>query len=350
MTSAPPLLLVLGPAGHGVTRYGDDVADAVARSDARTRVVRVADVSEADRALAAAAPGTRVHVHATDRLFGSVPEDAAAVVERWADAHRLSLTLHDVPQPSDGTMFERRRAAYARMVAASGRVAVNSRHEQLLMAEFLPCSATAEAIALGSRTPPAAAPATASPEIPRSRELRVLIAGFVYPGKGHGPAVAAAAEAAARLRAEGEDVGRVAVRAIGAPSRGHEADIERLRADAASSGVAFEVTGFLDDRDFARELIADGIPLAAHEHVSASRSMLDWVEVGRRPLVVDSRYAAEMDDLRPGTLVRYRPDELAAELARAWRDPGSTRLAAGASLAPTLDDVAASYLSWWDAA
>jgi len=31
--SAPPLLLVLGPEGHGVTRYGDDVAVAVTAAD-----------------------------------------------------------------------------------------------------------------------------------------------------------------------------------------------------------------------------------------------------------------------------------------------------------------------------
>ncbi|MCM3695301.1 hypothetical protein [Microbacterium oleivorans] len=345
MTSAPPLLLVLGPAGHGVTRYGEDVASAVRLVDPSTRVVHVADVPAGERALAEAGPGARVHLHATDRLFGSGPEDAAEVVERWARTVRLTLTLHDVPQPSDGTMFARRRAAYTRMVAAVERVTVNSVHEQLLMDEFLPDAARAHAIALGART----GIRPVDPGVGRPSDLRVLIAGFVYPGKGHRPAVAAAARAAHALRAEGEVVAGVAVRAIGAPSRGHEADVVRLREEAAELGVAFEVTGFLDDAEFAAELVAPGIPLAAHEHVSASRSMLDWVEAGRRPLVVDSRYAAEMDDLRPGTLARYDGAELAARLAAAWRDPSSTRLAPGASLAPTLDDVAASYLAWWAA-
>ncbi|MDT0180721.1 hypothetical protein AB0P19_11495 [Microbacterium oleivorans] len=344
MISAPPLLLVLGPEGHGVTRYGDDVARAVGALRPGARTVRVADVAAGDRALAGLDAGARVHLHATDRLFGSTPEDAADVVERWAERVRLTLTLHDVPQPSDGTMFERRRAAYARMVAAASRVAVNSRHEQLLMDESLPGVTRAEAIALGARTGiPPSRPGEAT------RDLRVLIAGFVYPGKGHRPAVVAAARAADELLRRGEDVGDVAVRAIGAPSRGHEEDVVRLRADAAELGVAFEVTGFLGDDAFAAELLAPGIPLAAHEHVSASRSMLDWVEAGRRPLVVDSRYAAEMDALRPGTLARYAPDELAARLVDAWLDPTSTRLAPGASLAPTLDDVAASYLAWWAA-
>ncbi len=343
--SAPPLLLVLGPEGHGVTRYGRDVADAVLARDAGARVVQVADVAAGDRVLAEVDAGAPVHLHATDRLFGTTPEDAAEVVERWARLSRLSLTLHDVPQPSDGTMFERRRTAYARMIAAAERVAVNSRHEQLLMAEFLPGTAPAHAVALGTRTGVARVSSVGA-----DRDLRVLIAGFVYPGKGHRPAVVAAARAAETLRSRGEDVGEVAVRAIGAPSRGHEDDVLRLRNEAARLGVAFEVTGFLDDAAFGRELVAPGIPLAAHEHVSASRSMLDWVEAGRRPLVVDSRYAAEMDELRAGTIARYTADALAPRLADAWLDPASTRLAAGTSLAPTLDDVATSYLAWWASA
>ncbi|MFJ6678311.1 hypothetical protein ACIQLK_04180 [Microbacterium sp. NPDC091382] len=344
MISAPPLLLVLGPQGHGVTRYGDDVAVAVtaARPDATT--VRVADVDTGDRELEGMDAATRVHLHATDRLFGSRPEDAAEVVERWARRCRLTLTLHDVPQPSDGTMFDRRRAAYARMIAASDRVVVNSRHEQRLLEEFLPGTAGAHAIALGARTGiPPVTPVAAD------RDLRVLIAGFFYPGKGHRPAVLAAARAAEALRKSGEAPEMVAVRVIGAPSRGHEADVEQLREEAVALGVALEVTGFLSDAAFARELAAPGIPLAAHEHVSASRSMLDWVEAGRRPLVVDSRYAAEMDELRPGTLARYTAEDLADRLVEAWRDPASTRLAARASLAPTLQDVAAAYLDWWGA-
>lgn len=346
MISPPPLLLVLGPDGHGVTQYAGDVAVAVTAVNPDARIVRVADVPAADRALADEAPGTPVHLHATDRLFGTGPEDAAEVVERWAARCRLTLTLHDVPQTSDGTMFERRRAAYSRMVSAAARVVVNSHHEQLLMDEFLPRSARADAIALGARSGIPSVP----PPLEVDSDLRVLIAGFVYPGKGHRPAVLAAARAADSLRERGEDVGEVAVRAIGAPSRGHDGDVTQLREDAAALGVSFEVTGFLADDAFARELVGPGIPLAAHEHVSASRSMLDWVEAGRRPLVVDSRYAAEMDELRPGTIVRYAAGDLADHLVDAWLDPASTRLASDASLAPTLDDVAASYLAWWAAA
>ncbi|WP_405372113.1 MULTISPECIES: hypothetical protein [unclassified Microbacterium] len=322
------------------------MASAVAALDPRTRTVAAPTVADAEPAIA---ESDRVHVHVTDRLFGSTPEDAASTIERWAAATRLTLTFHDVPQTSDGTMFERRRGAYRRMAVAAEGVVVNSRHEQLLWAEFLAGLPAPHAIALGARTAaPSPSAGDRSPE--GARDLRVLIAGFIYPGKGHGPAVRAAADAAALLAARGTPVGRVVVRALGAPSRGHEDDVVELARGAAERGVDVEVTGFLADDDFARELAGEGIPLAAHEHVSASRSMLDWVEAGRRPLVVESRYAAEMDALRPGTLLRYEPGALPARLAEAWADPSLTRLSSGASLAPTLDDVAAAHLAWWAAA
>ncbi|MFS0866284.1 hypothetical protein AB3M83_02985 [Microbacterium sp. 179-B 1A2 NHS] len=343
MTSAPPLLLLVGSPRHGVVQYAADVASAALRQDARVRTEAAADVADAEVVLATA---ERVHLHVTDRLFGSSPEAAADVIERWASTVRLSVTLHDVPQTSDGTMLQRRCAAYARIADAAGDVVVNSVHEQLLVDEFLPRARPTYAIPLGTRRGTAPAAPT-SDEASSPRDLRVMLAGYVYPGKGHAAALRAAADAARALRSRGESLGRVAVRAIGGPSRGHEDDVSRLREQAARLGVDLEVTGFLDDDAFARELAADGIPLAAHEHVSASRSMLDWVEQGRRPLVVDSRYAAEMDELRPGTLARYREGELAERLVAAWLDPARTRLDVGRRLAPTLDDAAADYLVWW---
>ena len=75
--------------------------------------------------------------------------------------------------------------------------------------------------------------------------------------------------------------------------------------------------------------------------------MLDWVEIGRRPLVPDSRYAREMAALRPGTLTVYAPGELADRLEYAWRHPESTLLAAGTPLRPSLTDAALAYRAWW---
>ncbi|MEH3089901.1 MAG: hypothetical protein PGN24_10005 [Microbacterium arborescens] len=349
---APPLCLVWGPAGHGVTDYGSDVAAAAARIDPRVRTTAVADL---DAALVAVRAGhrddaghTRVHLHATDRLLGPTLEAAADAVEQLAAECRLSLTLHDLPQHSDGTKYDRRVAAYRRFFAAADAVAVNSEHERLLvgehLAEHLAEVGEPRVIPLGTRT---AAPPTA-PAGPGGGDLVVLIAGFVYPGKGHEVALRAATDAVARLQAAGRPVGRAVVRALGAASPGHDGDVAALDALARERGARFEITGFLDDAEFAARLREPGIPVAAHEHVSASRSMLDWIEAGRRPLVVRSRYSEEMDRLRPETSTLFEPADLADRLAAAWDDPAATRLEPGHSLRPSLDDVAVSYLDWWN--
>lgn len=344
MTEAPPVQLIVGPAGHGVAAYAADVASALRERIPETRVIHVATAPEA---IAVARTAPRVHVHVTDRLFGGSPEEAAQNIERLAEVTRLTITLHDVPQVSDGAALTRRVSAYGRFLGAAHAAAVNSRHEQQLVAEFLPGHAAPHAIPLGARlalSPPA-------PERARSagapRDLVVLVAGYVYPGKGHDQAIAAAAGAASRLRHAREPVGAVVVRAIGGSSPGHEGDLIALRTHAERRGVRFDVTGFLDDASFASRMREDGIPLAAHEHVSASRSMLDWVEAGRRPLVVASRYAAEMEALRPGTIGVYEPDDLARHVVEAWCAPAQTWLQPGRSLAPALSDAAAEYRAWW---
>jgi hypothetical protein len=293
------------------------------------------------------------HLHVTDRLWGGSAEEAARNLEHLAAQTRVSISLHDVPQASDGSGLERRVAAYSRILAASDGAVVNSRHEQHLVTEFLPSAPPPHAIPLGARRAAPPRDAARRDQHPADsgvpRPLVVLIAGYIYPGKGHSQAITAAAAAARLMRDSGEEAGAVVVRAIGRPSAGHEHDVELLRAHADRSDVHFEVTGFLQDADFASHIVADGIPLAAHEHVSASRSMLDWVEAGRRPLVISSRYSQEMAMLRPATMALYEPADLPRRLVAAWREPGQTWLEPGTRLAPTLVDVAAEYLAWWNA-
>jgi len=343
MSSPPPVQLILGPDGHGVVEYAADVAAAVRRTHPDAPVLRAEDAREA-HALTAGA--SRMHVHVTDRLWGPTPEAAADTLEDLAGAIALSVTLHDVPQPSDGTGLPRRRDAYRRVIDAADRVAVNSDHEAALLVEHLDRRADA-VIPLGVRR--SVAPDVSTSTWNTDGELVVLIAGFIYPGKGHAVAIEAAARAAASLRERGRTVSRVVVRAIGRPSPGHERDVDALAARGREVGVDVEVTGFLSDADFARRIGGPGIPLAAHEHLSASRSMLDWIEAGRRPLVVRSRYAEETAALRPGTLALYDAEALADELATRWADPSLTRLAAGVPLGPSIADAAAAYTAWWRA-
>lgn len=341
MTDARPLLLLLGSRGHGVTAYGADVARAVALRSGVDTSLHARDV---EHAVQVAREHPRTHVHVTDRLLGPSPEEAADNLELLASVTRLSITLHDLPQESDGTGLRRRVAAYTRMLAAADAVAVNSEHERALIREHLAVDVDVASIPLGTRTD--AVPARGDGEA-GTRDLVVLIAGYVYPGKGHLAACQAAAEAAGLLREGGHDVADAVVRAIGAPSPGHERDVDELRTTAASRGVRVDITGFLPDDVFASQMRLPGIPLAAHEHISASRSMLDWIEQGRRPLVAESRYAAEMDALRPGTMARYEPAELAHAIARAWSRPEETWLAVGTGLRPSIADAAARYERWW---
>ncbi|WP_158374706.1 hypothetical protein [Cellulosimicrobium cellulans] len=351
-----PVLLLTGPPRHGVARYAADLAAHVRALDGGARVLRVDDPGD----LPAAAGGVgRAHLHVTDRLLGASPDAAADLVERLAGVCRLTVTLHDVPQESDGPRnLPRRTAAYARVAAAADGVAVNSRHEALLLAEHgVLAPGRAHVVPLGAvpggpdgtAVPAAGAGAGTRVPVAPGTPLVALVAGFLYPGKGHDDVVRAVADAADLLRAAGTPPGEVAVVAVGGPSPGHEDEVDRLRADAAARGVAFRVTGGLDDEAYRAALAGPGVPVAAHRHLSASRTLLDWGEAGRRPLVVESRYAREMAALRPGTLTLYPAADLPAHLARAWADPTATTPAPGASLAPTLADAAAAYRAWWAA-
>ena len=325
-TPLPPRLLIVGPPQHGVVRYATDLSDAVAAS------LGHAPASDDDRA----------HVHVTDRLFGRTPEEAAERVEQLASDTRLSITLHDVPQESDGTGFTRRVDAYRRFIRAASGIAVNSLHEAGLVHEHLGHRVDdAAVIPIGARTAhPAPRPRTATD----GRGSTVLIGGYIYPGKGHLEAIRAAGDAGRALGGE-----RPTVVAIGSPSAGHERDVDELTRVARAEGVDFRVTGYLDDAAYSREQYAHGVPVAAHQHVSASRSILDWVESGRRALVVDSRYSREMAALRPGTIALYRPQQLAEQIRRAWHEPESTWLHPATVLTPTLADAALAYRRWWAA-
>lgn len=344
MSAPPPVQLVIGPRGHGVVDYAADLAAAVQRLDDRTAVVHVRDLRAAQNHAKSA---ERVHVHVTDRLLGGSPEEAAVNLESLAAVTRLTISIHDAPQTSDGRSLSRRIAAYTRFLHAADGAVVNSGHEQLLVAEFLPGAPTPHPIPLGTRDPSRSPRSRPAPVPHAQRDLTVLIAGHVYPGKGHAQAIDAAADAGRTLTASGERVGKVVVRAIGAPSPGHADDIVALGQDAAARGVRFEVTGFLTDDDFSDRMNDEGIPVAAHQHVSASRSMLDWIEKGRRPLVAASRYAEEMTLLRPGTMTLYGATELPSMLMALWRDPERSRLDPAVSLAPSILDAAAEYRAWW---
>lgn len=341
---ADPVLLVVGPDQHGVTA----AALAQARADVpgdplhvvrRDRAVGPDDV---DALAAELGPGT-VHAHVTDRLFGRTPEEAADCVVALARTCTLVVTLHDLPQASDGPVNHPRRArAYAAVARSAAAVVVSSEHERRLLRASLHETGGAEAAAaVDGRVTVVPLPVPAPSAVPDddhgdddrdggavdpgvARDAAVL--GFLYPGKGH----EAVLEALAGLPAT------VGLRALGRASDGHEDLVGRLADRAAELGRRFTVTGYVPDADLPRLLRTVLVPVAPHEHLSASGSINTWIGAGRRPLVPVSDYARELLVANPGAVQLY--EDLPGAVARAVADPASTWLPPGFRGRPTLPE------------
>lgn len=318
--AAPPVLLV-HPGPHGVAVYAREIAAEVIRHAPETR-------SSAPDALAAVPAGTPLHAHVTDRLWGASPEEAAHALTALAARHPLTVTLHDVPQASDGERNRPRRRAFYRAVTEAARgVAVNSAHERELLREEDVWHGEVEVVPL----PVQSVSATASAPL----DDAVGVLGYFYPGKGHDEALAATVAA-----------GMTRLVVLGRASDGHGADLEAFVVRAADRGVVVEVTGWLDDADMVQRARRVAVPVIAHRHVSASGSLASWIGWGRRPLAVRNRYVDEMAVLRPGTLHVVEPHALVAEVAAARAD--AARTWHGRDPVPFgRTDAARAYLRWW---
>jgi glycosyltransferase involved in cell wall biosynthesis len=323
--SAP--LLLVHPGTHGVAMYARDVASAVRALRPAIRVVEPVELEST--ALQTIDDGTPVHAHFTDRLWGDSPEEAAQVFAALAARRPVSVTLHDLPQPSDGERnLPRRRAAYALVAAAARGVVVNSEHEHALLLEEDVWSGPITSIPLP------VAVQDAGERVQPDDSVGVL--GFFYPGKGHDEAAHAASAA-----------GITRMTVLGRASDGHAADLEAFVRRAADLGVSVEVTGWLDDDEIARRGRAVSVPVIAHRHISASGSLASWIGWGRRPVAVRNRYIDEMAALRPGTLLTVDEPELAGAVSDAHARPETTWH--GLERLPmSWPEVAEAYLQWWD--
>jgi glycosyltransferase involved in cell wall biosynthesis len=324
MTTA---VLAVGPAEHGVTAEALAQAAALqALAPGGVHLVRRPARPALDdlRAAVRSVPGGPLLVHVTDRLFGGTPEEAADVVVALAGERPLVVTLHDLPQASDGPRnAARRAAAYRRMAQAAAVVVVASEHEARLLAA---CGAGVASTVVPLPVPALhAAPAADPTDPPRS----VAVLGYLYPGKGHEAVVAA-------LPALPDGVG---LTAWGRPSDGHEDLVGTLTAQARALGRPCTVTGYVPDEELPALLRSAVVPVAPHEHLSASGSINSWIGAGRRPLVPRSDYVAELEERSPGCVLVY--DDLRAALPRAWRDPASTWLPGGRPAGPTVADTVA---------
>lgn len=321
MTGAP--LLLVHPGDHGVAVYARELAAAVGTRHPRFRTV--------DReGLDGLPDGTAVHAQFTDRLWAGSPEEASRVFVELAARLRVSVTLHDMPQESDGERnLPRRRAAYAAVAAASTGVVVNSDHERALLVEADVWSGPAARIPLPVEL-------QAEPHAAERLDGSVGVLGYFYPGKGHDEAAVAAAAA-----------GLTRLTMLGRASDGHAEELEAFVRRAGALGVEVEVTGWLDDDEIARRGRAVSVPLIAHRHVSASGSLASWIGWGRRPVAMRNRYIDEMATLRPGTLQTAEEADLAASV-RAAADHPETTWHGLARLPHSWDEAADEYVSWWD--
>ncbi|WP_460021866.1 glycosyltransferase family protein, partial [Kineosporia succinea] len=247
--------LVVGPERHGVVIFARWLA----------------------RETAGAGPVT--HLNYTEALFGP---DTTSAAQAFAElvgglAGRVTVTLHDLPDPGDEPGRYRRRAAgFRRVVEAVDGVCVSSEHEHRRLTALLGDAAGRVPVQV---IPLPIAAAEVVPPVRRPRpDGRVAVFGYIYPGKGH-------AELLGEMAGLPGDIGVVA---LGRAADGHDDLVRNLHGDRP-----FEVTGYLPDADLGRRLREVAVPVVPAPSVSASGSLNTWIAAGRRPLVVDSDYGRE---------------------------------------------------------
>lgn len=264
-----------------------------------------------------------VHLHFTDRIFGSTPASAADAVAEIARVRPVTVTLHDLPQPANGHAFEARRACYARVADAARTVIVSSDSERAQLARYVQITGSAPVLVAPLPVDPpergawdAARRHAAAGEHPTEGERPTVgMLGFLYPGKGHDRVLDALADVPFP----------VDVLALGRASDGHEDLVEQLDRAARRAGHTFRATGFLDDAALTRAAQQVTVPVVAPAHVSASGSVGRWISAGRRPLVMPHPFFEELAARAPWALTLT--DDLPGALRRALKDPVGTWIA-----------------------
>lgn len=345
-----------GPDEHGIPRVARQIADAARHLGFAGAVLQERDPARLTELVDRLPPPTRLlHLHVNDWLFadaGANADDALTALIGQLDARRilLAVTLHDLPQLSDGhALYRRRSITYGRIVLGAAGVLVSSEHERVLLREALlaaagdsPAPILESTGARADSMPTEVIPLPIDPMLPldpaqqQDEPCTVGIFGYLYPGKGH-------REVLEEL--VGMDV-PLAVVAIGRASDRHTDLVEELTAVADRGGIAFRCTGYVPDADLPQFLRQVSVPLAPHTHISASGSINSWIAAGRRPLVPAGRYVAELEQRLPGAVWIYQPGELRRNIEHACAHPELTWLPTGLDVGPTTPMVAARYLHW----
>lgn len=312
----------LGPAQHGVTRYGLLLEAAVASQVTTKRwSLTLGDLAAGRlRTLLATADPTTFHLQYSDSLLGGCTDQLIAALAARRDRHRLVVTLHDVPGVAGETSSEtiRRHHRYRDVARLADRVVVSSDHERLALeravrvrSAMIPHLVVARPTATGSPPAPGIA---GEPESPAT----VVAVGYLYPGKGHDLVVDACAQ-----------IEGVRVVFAGRPSFGHDHLAVELSRRAEELSVDLHITGWLDDDELDGVLGGAAVPVAPHRSPSASGSIALWNGACRRPIALPTPYARDLLRLAPGCVAVTSGDsvrDLARSIAQAIHDPDSTRL------------------------
>ncbi len=294
--------LAIGPEDHGVVIF----AHWLARSTG-ARYVHLTDVGRFDEHLVRGAD--LVHLHYTEALYAPHTTAAAQAFRRLRDRlpARVSVTLHDLPDPSDESARYRRRSdSYGSVVAAVDVVCVSSRHEADLLQKFSGVTANVIPLPISDTSP------IPGEDRPRPNP-EVAVFGFVYPGKGH--------EHVLRHLPAG-----LGLTALGRVADGHDALVADLARQAHDMNKRLRVTGFVPEGELNQRLRRVAVPVVPATAISASGSLNTWIGAGRRPLVADGPYAREIAEGCPGIITLYRPDQLGPAIRNALLHPDSTWL------------------------
>lgn len=310
-----------GPATHGVTRFGLELARALAAGGVVVREEWV------DRTLPASADAAIVHLQFSDSLWGddtgrarvAVLDAVAALRDRGAA--RTVVTLHDLPDPDDEPgRWARRARTYRDVARAADRVVVSADHEQRRLA-----TTGAGVVATVVPNPVPVLPAVDEVAVRRRRAWLgrhlgagpiVGLLGWIHPGKG------------------GEDVLRAlsgtgaCVALLGSASPGQEDHLVRLRALARRLEVPLVATGWLDDHAQVAAMRAVDHAVVAHPAPSTSGSMTAWIAAGIVPWVQASAYARELAARDPGALRLHDGDVAGVLDTPGHHDPGGGAAAA----------------------
>lgn len=311
-----PQHVVIGPEQHGVVEYALRLC-----KELGVEPLRFESAEALEKVLPLQLP-SGVHICFTDHLWGESPEVAVDMVAKLAQGTPLSVSFHDVPQPQEGEeRFEKRSAAYRRLGQLADVVSVNSEHEAIFFRENCPNVQPAvislplpvPVLSVDERAELSGWQGRAGGECARSQ---IAVMGFLYPGKGHRELIESLAGTGASITA------------LGGVSAGHDDLVDQLNEAAQGSGVDFLITGFLPEEELERHMLATEIPVCAHRHFSASGSLMKWLSLGRRVLVVDTPYSRELAQRWEGLIVLVEDDQwkqaidnLSADFSRAVEPP-----------------------------